>query len=352
MHEITQDAATDAVTLRECFKANGGDVGGINVDEEFADLIDNILGPDVMEVVKGKHSDDYRELMQSFEIQKRRTKPDMNGTESVNLPLSFLDTFKEINKKELKDALREKEDYAEKFTFTNGKLRIAAETWKNLFRNTINNICGVAREYRDQIKDADVKKILLVGGFAESEMLKRKMQETFPDHRIIIPEESGLCVLKGAVLYGHNPAMITSRVSKHTYGIKTFRHFEPALDRPEKRVVREDMVLCKDFFSIHAHVGQEFQPGDMVGEHEYVAYSAESQPLQVDVYISPNTNPRYVDEEGCQKIGEMRVKQQPGSKVRLQFVFGKTELTLNATSVDERGTAMPPQDAYFEFLEK
>ena len=305
-----------------------------------------------MEVVKRKHSDDYSELMQSFEIKKRNTKPDMTGTETVTLPMSFLTTFKEINRRELKDVLGEKEEYADKITLSNEKLRIDAETWKYLFSRTVNNICGVAREYMDQINDANVKKILLVGGFAESPMLQRKMQETFPDHRIIIPEESGLCVLKGAVLYGHNPAMITSRVSKHTYGIKTFRHFEPALDRPEKRVVREDMVLCKDFFSIHARVGQEFQPGDMVGEHEYVAYSAEAQTLQVDVYTSPKKYPRYVDDEGCEKIGEMRVKQQPGSKVRLQFVFGKTELTLNATAVDEQGTAMPLQDAHFEFLEK
>jgi len=350
VHEMAQDVETDAVTLRECFNANGGNLGGITVDMEFADLIDNILGPDVMEVVKQKHSDDYSELMQSFKIKMRTTKPTMNGTETVNLPMSFLDTFKEINRRELKDALGGKEEYAGKFTLSNEKLRIDAETWKNLFSRTVNNICGLAR-----INYEDIKNIILVGGFAKSQMLQRKMEETFPDQLIIIPEDSELCVLKGAVLYGHIPAMITYRVSKHTYGIKTIRDFEPAFDRPEKRVVREDKVLYKDFVSIHARVGQKFQPGDMVGmvgEHEYVAYCDEAQTLHVDVYTSPEKYPRNVDRKGRQKIGEMRVKQQPGSKVRLKFGFGKTELTLNATAVDEQGTAMPLQDVNFEFLEK
>jgi hypothetical protein len=40
------------------------------------------------------------------------------------------------------------------------------------------------------------------------------MKKNFPNKRIIIPEEAGLSVLKGAVLFGHKPDYIASRVMR------------------------------------------------------------------------------------------------------------------------------------------
>ena len=47
----------------------------------------------------------------------------------------------------------------------------------------------------------DVSSILLVGGFAESPMLQEAVREAFRNKKVIVPQEAGLAVLKGAVLY-------------------------------------------------------------------------------------------------------------------------------------------------------
>ena len=47
----------------------------------------------------------------------------------------------------------------------------------------------------------DVSSILLVGGFAESPMLQEAVKEAFSEIKVTVPQDAGLAVLKGAVLY-------------------------------------------------------------------------------------------------------------------------------------------------------
>ena len=47
----------------------------------------------------------------------------------------------------------------------------------------------------------DVFSILLVGGFAESPMLQEDVKEAFSEIKVTVPQDAGLAVLKGAVVY-------------------------------------------------------------------------------------------------------------------------------------------------------
>jgi hypothetical protein len=60
----------------------------------------------------------------------------------------------------------------------------------------------------------------------------------FPSQRVIVPEDSGLSVLKGAVLFGHKPDFISSRISRFTYGVKVAEKYDP-----EKYSERECVML-------------------------------------------------------------------------------------------------------------
>jgi hypothetical protein len=53
------------------------------------------------------------------------------------------------------------------------------------------------------------------------------MKTNFPDKHIIIPEEAVLSVLKGAVLFGHKPDYIASRVMRVSYGTDVTVLFDP-----------------------------------------------------------------------------------------------------------------------------
>ncbi|XP_045204912.2 heat shock 70 kDa protein 12A-like [Mercenaria mercenaria] len=325
VHEIQEDS-----TLRELAKANGGEFGGTKVDEKFIELLNDVFGPDVMEVIQQRFREDYLDVMQSFEIKKRRVSQDLNGTETFQIPVSFTDTYKELNNIAIENRTSIPDRLKDKITFNKDKMRVDAEVVKDLFTEVCDQISGIAKEFYQSVSSHRVEKILMVGGFSESLMLQEKVRKTFPRVRVIIPEEAGLAVLKGAVLFGHNPKMITARVCKYSYGICAFKHFEPGIDPPEKRVVQGDIVLCKDYFSKHATVGQEYKTEEKVYTQEYVPSDASGSRMEVWVYTSPRRHPLYVDEEGSRKIGEISIPLHDATgkdnPVVVQFEFGNTEL--------------------------
>jgi hypothetical protein len=65
---------------------------------------------------------------------------------------------------------------------------------------------------------------LLVGGFAESDIAQDEVRAPFSDKRVITPNESGFVVFKGAVLFGHDPKVGKSRISKYTCGVEVHLH--------------------------------------------------------------------------------------------------------------------------------
>ena len=69
----------------------------------------------------------------------------------------------------------------------------------------------------DQLKD--VSNIVLVGGYAESKLLQDCIKSKFSSKTVIIPNQPGLAVLKGAVIFGHDPSIIAERICRYTYGI-------------------------------------------------------------------------------------------------------------------------------------
>ena len=74
----------------------------------------------------------------------------------------------------------------------------------------------------------------MVGGFSESEVVQDAVRSAFRDCRIVIPQEAGLAVLKGAVQFGHDPSIIAARVAKFTYGIGSTVPFDPEVHDPGK----------------------------------------------------------------------------------------------------------------------
>lgn len=349
--DITVHQVQPDTTIKELHKANGGEWGGMKVDKQFENLLNEVIGYDVMEIFQHTFREDYIELMTAFELKKRTTKPDSTARIHFQFPLSISSQYKDINSTSLENSNLIPDKFNGKVIFTRDKMKIDADLMKGLFEETCNNICSLIHRTLSEIPHINITKILMVGGFSESQILQDKLRRAFPDKRFIIPEEAGLAVLKGAVIFGHNPQMITSRVCKYSYGIQAFKHFEPALDPISKRVFAFNTALCKDHFSKHAEVGQEFQPGEMVGSQEYVPSEQGNTTLRLSVYISPRRYPCYTDEENCRKIGEMNVKLMDNSDgidkpVVVQFVFGNTEIGIVAK---EKKTGKETS-AHFDFL--
>jgi molecular chaperone DnaK (HSP70) len=134
--------------------------------------------------------------------------------------------------------------------------------------------------------------VLLVGGFAESKIVQDRIKEAFDDKKIIIPGESGLVVLKGAVLFGHNPKVIKSRVSKYTYGVELQRPFDADIHPQEFKFLNADNRLwCRNLFEVFIHAG-ETVPVDRVTKKVFTVTTIDITE-GAGIYASENVNPTY-----------------------------------------------------------
>ena len=83
----------------------------------------------------------------------------------------------------------------------------------------IDDIIGCTREVYKEVKSIrDLKVFFLVGGFAECTILRESLKEDFPGISVLKPREPGLAVLKGAVMFADNTAVITERRLSRSYG--------------------------------------------------------------------------------------------------------------------------------------
>ena len=85
VHEVDSDR-----TLRELHKANGGDWGGISINKAFEELLMDILGKDVYEMIKLGSRDDFIFLQKEIETKKRKVTPRILARSDSRCHLQFL----------------------------------------------------------------------------------------------------------------------------------------------------------------------------------------------------------------------------------------------------------------------
>ncbi|XP_052794431.1 heat shock 70 kDa protein 12A-like [Mya arenaria] len=194
---------------------SGGPRGETRVDEAFEDFVRKLVGKEVFDKFKKTCAEDFVELQRQFETRKRGIKHDKNGKETINIPVALTEIYINKTKKTMDEAVKQ---FQGNLTWTAGKLRINCEFVRGWFKDTCDNTVKNVRDLFKQPAMLSCKTILLVGGFAESPVLQQAFRDNFPDMRLIVPEEAGLAVLKGAVLFGHlKPYLSTLHCSSDCY---------------------------------------------------------------------------------------------------------------------------------------
>lgn len=340
-------------TLKELQKASGGAWGGTQVDESFRQFLIKIVGANILVAFIEQHTSDYIDMLREFETKKRSVKAETTGKVTIKIPISLKELFEEESGEEIKECI-ECTPFAGKVQWVSDKVRIHSDIFKKLFENAAENI---VEHVRTLFREQDLKgtnTILMVGGFSESSLLQDRIRHAFPspEYRIIIPIEAGLAVLKGAVLFGHNPTTIASRVAKYTYGVSTTREFDPVTDPMDKRKKYGNEYKCIDIFSRHVEKGQTLVVDEAQTEREYTPVYKDQTTMSFDVFTSSDNNPRFVTDHCCQKLGKLNVDIPDltggkNRKVWVKMIFGGTEIKVEAR--EERTGRITT--AKFEFLD-
>ncbi|XP_071146597.1 heat shock 70 kDa protein 12A-like [Mytilus edulis] len=330
VHEKLEDGK-----LEELCQATGDACGGTSIDNEFLQLMVDIVGAPLMNSMAKNDPVAYLDLFREFETVKRKLKPSKSAKINFTVPFVALNNLceKELGKTFPQAVLSC--SLKDKISLRGDKLRFDVNVFYGLFSKSIENIVSHISRIIKQRKSVSL--LLLVGGFSESAILQHAIREEFPDRRIIIPEDAGLSVLKGAVLFGHNPDYISSRVIRYTYGFKTVEIFNHEIHDETKLVMIDGQERCDDNFWIVKRLNEPTSQGTKVKD---MIHTIETFQRTVDIplFVSNKEDPMYTDEPGCMHIGTFTVEiPNPSENVRcfdVEFHFGNTELTVTATEQD------------------
>ncbi|CAG2199385.1 unnamed protein product [Mytilus edulis] len=293
--------------LKELCQATGDACGGTSIDNEFFQLM-------------------------RIRNYKRTINPNKSGKVNFTIPFVAIDTLCEKNFGEDFKSTVSSCSMSDKISLRHDKMRAEADVLKGLFSKSMDDIVGHISKLIKQCEG--ISMLLLVGGFSESEMIQHAIQKEFPDIRIIIPEDAGLSVLKGAVLFGHKPDYISSRVTRYTYGIGTRLDFNRNIHDQTRLVIIDGKEMCKKCFWPIIKSNQTTTVGTKVRNRLHSTKKFEKS-LVLPVYASYKESPMFIDEPGCMHIGTVYINIPNPSEYKLyvnvEFYFGNTELTVTTT---------------------
>lgn len=340
--------------MKELHKASGGDWGGTKVDEQYKAMLESVFKEDSMDTFCRNFTAEFVDLYREFEIKKRSINVDnLDKRVSNKIPIGLKETFEEkYDDEDVNDAIANSPFKGEVKWFKD-KLQISPKVFAGLFDKACDSMVGHVKKLLllDNVKGTNT--IIMVGGFSESYILQKKIREAFPNMKVIIPQEAGLVVLKGAVLFGWNPSTIASRIAKYTYGVATNTTFDPNKHDLSKRIVIDGKQKCSDVFDRHVTKGDKLLFNEAQAAQTYVPLRENQTSMTFSVYTSSVLNPMYVTDFGCDLVGSMTVdmKDTAGGlrrEVKARMNFGGGEIKVEATEVKTGKITT----AKLDFLEK
>ncbi|XP_048730935.2 heat shock 70 kDa protein 12A-like isoform X2 [Ostrea edulis] len=339
--DITMHENLGSGRLRELHAATGGACGGTAVDREYSNMLTKIIGTEVMIRLAKHETSAYLDIFREFESAKRLIKPDTEGSIRLTVPYATVNALcEEIHGQKLED-LFQNSRYSESIVIKKDKINIDATVMKQFFEPAINELVKHVKDIMKTPKAKDITKILLVGGCADSKIFQNAVGQAIPDVQLIVPDEAGLAVLKGAVIFGHNPNVIKSRIIRYSYGTQITPRFIPGIHPWKKLINILGVARCEGVFHPIIAAGTEVKLDQKIIKTYYTA-SMFQEFVEISIYSTPKQNARYTDDVGCFLLGSMVVKLPvqtfQGQPVIVEFSFGNTELTVITKDIFSHNT--------------
>jgi hypothetical protein len=296
------------------------------VNAAYVQLVTDVFGAEVMSQFGRDYKADQLEFLRDFEMKKREVTIFIKDSIKFQFPVALAELACDIfMKRKLSD----------KIEIIRDGLFINADLIRSLFDKTVTNIVQHVHVLLAKPEVKSISTILLVGGFAESTLVKDAIRREFPQKQVINPPDAGLAVLKGAVIYGHRPEVIRARVVRHTYGVRVSKLFDASRHPVENKYIEDGKECCRDVFERLVHQGQSVCTGVTVTYRGVLA--ADRTTFRVHLYASTSRSPQYVTDPGCTRLGAVEIDMSATKgrrrNITAHFSFGDTEIS--ATVVED-----------------
>ncbi|XP_078339716.1 heat shock 70 kDa protein 12A-like [Crassostrea virginica] len=329
--------------LSQLHIATGGSWGGSCVNNAFFQDLTSTFGKQVFQEFMKTNPEDYFHLRDQFEMVKRKIGTDQEFV-FLHLPSSFKKTVKKFNGKRIKDILNEV-DAQQKVFYRDGKLNYSTDYFKTFFTFSIQSVLDQLRKVLKSKKCTEVEYILMVGGFSESEFVRSSISEALPHVRVINPEDAALSVLKGGVLFGHDPNTVRFRVCPQTYGIAMHDYFNPKIhDLTKSCKVGNTQFIVGCFEKIFEkdevlEVGQK-KTIRVTEDFSTQPENVRTENKEIEMYSSVEKDPKYITDPVCTLQGIIVVAPPAGrwpEKMKGKITFEVT-VTGIKVSFEDRET--------------
>ena len=143
------------------------------------------------------------------------------------------------------------------------------------------------------------------------------------------------------MLFGLDPAIVTLRKSRLTYGVGVLNRFVDGKHPSNKKVSKDGIEWCTDIFDKFVIVDQSVALGDTVRRSYTPAKSGQKTSI-INVYVSERSDAEYITDSGVKKCGTLCLDltdiqyQQSVPKrreIQTRMVFGDTEIKVSALDV-------------------
>ncbi|ELU17209.1 hypothetical protein CAPTEDRAFT_210496 [Capitella teleta] len=323
-------------TLKQIYEASGKDLGGIKVDEAFVELLEEIVGKRVVDAFRQECPIGWLMLMSTFDHKKKTIQNQENESVNIEIPKTMYEIAKRIRGIELIDIINQSGIVGVRCNTLS--LVISHNIIQRIFRNPVRGIIDHMSILLRKKALENVSVILMVGGFSESPILQAAVKEAFGSRvKVLIPGNVSLSVLYGAVAFGHNPNIVTTRIARLTYGDEICRTYDPQKHGTDKQRVE-----------VHGSIERQTQifkiflkRGEVVSVNKSKTFThypvtVDQKAVSHEFYCTTKSDVGYVDEEGLELIGSWRTPllgKGLDRKVETEVFCGRTELVVQTRQV-------------------
>lgn len=319
-------------------KGGGCTVGSGHVENAFLQFLVRILGaPAVREFLDGCPHE-LLEFLRDFETAKKQMTITQKKPSAVRIPVGLERICRKIHKAESMESIVQKSVYRDKVKVVDNKFQIDYNVFQEFFRAACSEIGRTIRNVLTEPSAKNCSILILVGGMAFStvaqDIIRQELEGKTNIQRIIVPPEPDLAVLKGAVMFGHQPRCIFQRVIRYTYGLRKAKLYNPDLHPEDRMVSLHGMDFITDMFCPFITAGSRAPVGFMSYD-SLTSIEPFQKVIEIDVYFSTELEPSYITDKNCLLLGKMEYQIPNPSKeertIYIEFIFGDTELFINIT---------------------
>ncbi|KAL5011449.1 hypothetical protein ScPMuIL_010000 [Solemya velum] len=345
VHEIRADRS-----VKEIHHANGGPWGSTMVDEEFRMLLTKITGAEVLTTFQKDYMEDYLELTREFERKKRQITMESDDKVTFRFPSALRELFETKTDEKIAEAITQM-PIKDSVRYRQDKIQLSASMMRKFFENPVSKIIKHLSNLTKEPGMADIRHMLMVGGFSESKVLQHAVQGAFREMKVLIPQDADAAVLRGAVIFGHKPTSIVERKSKYTYGIAINKKFKSDQHDAKFLIIINGEEYCKNNFEKHVVIGESLYVGEWQAEQNYSQSDGYGK-TTIPIYATTEKTPKYTTDPSCVYLGELTLptptpKGKEMARVSVKMCYSGTELKVEAKNIDSGEIV----DGSFNFLE-